>query len=388
VTSPARVGTLPAVVVLVTALLGACTLEVSNGDDARGTGEREPSSQGGDGRPAGGPVRLRQSERSSPRSSVSRVVRRVLPSVVNVRVTALNDSVFGGDSARGEGSGVVLSGDGIIVTNAHVVQNALDVNVLVRGEREPLQGEVLGTAPERDLAVIKVDAADLTPITLGRSEGPKGARLGDSVVAIGFPLGLGRGATVTAGIVSAKHRTIQVGDPSGGPTRLEGMLQTDAAINPGNSGGALVDLSGQLIGINSAAASAGAAENVGFAIAVDDALPVIREILSEPLEDRAWLGVQVVPLDDTVASQLGLPPGTRGAAIGGVIPGSPAEEAGIREGEVIVEVDGDSIGSANDLTETLTRRGPGEEVDVTLVSSEGRRSVTLELAQRPPAFRR
>ena len=368
-------------------LAGACTVDIQpepQRDPARP--ERPQGDRGGS--TEAGTVRLVQGNRPTPRSDVSRVVRRVLPSVVNVRVTALDETAFGSGSARGEGSGVVLSSDGIIVTNAHVVQNALEVTVVVRGQREPLPGEVVGTAPERDLAVIRVDASGLKPITLGRTKGPKGARLGDPVVAVGFPLGLGRSATVTAGIVSAKGRTIEVGDAGAGPRRLYGMLQTDAAINPGNSGGALVDLSGQLIGINSAAAAAGAAENIGFAIAVDDALPVIREILREPFEDRAWLGVQVVPVDQLLVSQLGLPSGTRGAAVAAVIPESPAEDAGIREGEVIVEVGGMPVRSANDLTEALTQRDPGEEVDVVLVSAQGTRTLTLELAQRPAAFRR
>ena len=367
--------------------LSACTFDVSSSEGPRG---RDRAAQRGSSqkreRREDRSVRLIQSNRPPPHSSVSKVVRRVLPSVVNVRVTALDNSPFGTGRARGEGSGVVIAPEGIIVTNAHVVQQALDVTVVIRG-RGRLQGEVIGTAAERDLAVIKVDAEGLKPIELGRSEGRNGVRLGDPVVAIGFPLGLGRSATVTFGIVSAKNRTIEVGGGSG-PRRLVGLLQTDAAINPGNSGGALVDLSGRLVGINSAAAAASAAENIGFAIAIDDALPVIEEILREPFEDRAWLGVQVVPMDDLVASQLGVPQETRGAAIGAVIPESPAEAADIREGEVIVAIDDVTIGSASDLTEVLTRHDPGDRVDVTLVSAQGRRSVEVELDQRPAAFRR
>jgi len=365
--------------------LGACSVDVAPVDE--GPRSRSREARGGAGKEAErGAVRLVQSNRPPPRSSVPAVVGRVLPSVVNVRVTALDDSPFGTGRARGEGSGVVIAREGIIVTNAHVVQGALDVTVVVRG-RGRMQGTVVGTAPERDLAVIEVDADDLKPIELGHSSGPNGVRLGDPVVAVGFPLGLGQGATVTSGIVSGVNRNIDVGDPNGS-RRLVGMLQTDAAINPGNSGGALVDLAGRLIGINSAAAAASAAENIGFAIAIDDALPVIEEILSEPLEKRAWLGVQVVPVDEVVAAQLGLPPGTRGAAIGGTIPESPAERAGVREAEVIVALDGTTIESANDLTEALTEHEPGDRVEVELVSAAGRRTVVLELGQRPPAFAR
>jgi len=358
----------------------ACTLDVSS----NGTGD----GGGGGSVAAARSVELVQSDRPPPASKVSDVVERVLPSVVNVRVTALGEIGFGTERARGQGSGVVISSDGIIVTNAHVVRQALEVTVVVdtgEGEQE-LEGEVLGQAPERDLAVIRVEADDLQPITLGHSEGPNGARLGDSVVALGFPLGLG-GATVTAGIVSGKNRTISVGEASEVNTLVD-LLQTDAAINPGNSGGALVDMSGQLIGINTAAAQAGAAENIGFAIAIDDALPVIREILTEPREERAWLGVQVTPVTDALAIRLGLPLDTRGAVVAGIIPASPAEEVGIEQGDVIVAIDGEPITSATDLTDTLTRRGPGDVVELDIVSPRGARTETVELAQRPAAFER
>jgi S1-C subfamily serine protease len=190
------------------------------------------------------------------------VAQRVLPGVVYVRVEG-----FGG---TGAGSGVVIDREGTILTNNHVVAGASEVTVVFNDGRhdEPLRGEVVGTAPERDLAVVRVDAGDLTPVELGRSGD---LRLGDPVLALGFPLGLG--PTVTQGIVSGLERTIE---PSGGP-RLEGLLQTDAAINPGNSGGALVDANGRLVGINTA--GAGFAENIGFAIAIDQARPVVEEIL-------------------------------------------------------------------------------------------------------------
>ncbi|CAN5531192.1 hypothetical protein BH24ACT26_BH24ACT26_09440 [soil metagenome] len=357
-------------------LVPACTLDVSS--DAPAAAGREQSGRSR--------VELVQSDRRPPRSNVSSVVERVLPSVVNVRVTALGALGFGGEPSRGEGSGVIIASDGIILTNAHVIRQALEVTVVLEDGRK-LGGEVIGSAPERDLAVIEVDADDLEPITLGHSEGPAGPRLGDPVVALGFPLGLG-GPTVTAGIVSGKNRRIEVEDGGAGVNRLVNLLQTDAAINPGNSGGALVDMSGRLIGINSAAALASSAENVGFAIAIDDALPVVREILSEPQEQRAWLGVQVTDVDATVASQLGLPEDVRGAAVAGLIPDSPAEDAGIEEDEVIVGIDDVAITSATDLTETLTQRAPGDEVEVRLASADGRRSVTIELAQRPVSFER
>ncbi|MFN2490311.1 MAG: S1C family serine protease [Actinomycetota bacterium] len=350
----------------------ACTLE---------TAPKESSSPADDGRQ----VELTQSDAAPPRSKISAVVRRVLPSVVNVRVRSFGGGQIDG-LARGEGSGVVIDRNGIILTNAHVIRSAVSVRVVFHDRRhDPMEGEVLGAVPERDLAVIQVEADNLDPIVLGHSSGPDGPRLGDPVVALGFPLGLG-GPTVTAGIVSGTNRTIEVGGDEVGANRLVGLLQTDAAINPGNSGGALVDLSGRLIGINSAAALASSAENIGFAIAIDDALPVITEILSEPREEHAWLGVQVTAVNELVVDQLGLPSETRGALVAGLIPESPAVAAGVEEGEVIVAIDGAEVDSANDLTARLTDHDPGDEVEIVLLGADGRRSLTIELAQRPESF--
>ena len=204
----------------------------------------------------------------------------MLPSVVYVRTT-----VVGG--GNGEGSGVVVDRAGIIVTNNHVVEGANEIEITFNDgrHRRPLVGTVIGTAAERDLAVVRVAARDLVPIRIARSSS---LRLGDDVIAVGYPLGLG-GPTVTSGIVSGLNRTVEPGD---GP-RLEGLLQTDAAINPGNSGGALVDRAGRLVGINTAAGRGDAAENIGFAIEIDAALPIIEEIRSEPEATRAWLGISI-----------------------------------------------------------------------------------------------
>jgi S1-C subfamily serine protease len=164
------------------------------------------------------------------------------------------------------------------------------------------------------------------------------------------------------------------------------LLQTDAAINPGNSGGALVNLGGQLVGINTAAANAGSAENVGFAISIDHALPVVRQILTEPVQKRAWLGVSVRDLDPTFALQLGLDQHASGALVAGVIPGSPAAAAGIQTGDVIVEVAGQAITSANALTNELTALDPGQRVTVKLTGSHGSRTIDVTLSNRPATF--
>jgi S1-C subfamily serine protease len=328
----------------------------------------------GDGAP---PIDLDQSNESPPPSDTAEVVEEVLPSVVNVRVTSVQFDPFGDEQeGQGQGSGVVLDADGIIVTNFHVVSGAVEVEVRMADGRS-MDGRVVGAVPESDLALIQVDADDLTPIDLGTSEN---MRLGDDVIAIGFPLGLG-GPTVTKGILSAVDRTIQTVENQ----TFTDMLQTDAAINPGNSGGPLVDTSGRLIGINSAAAGAATAENVGFAIPIDEALPVIEQILSEPAEERAWLGVQVLELTPQVADQLDLDI-TEGALVAGAFEGSPADEAGIGEGDVIVSVDDQAIAGSNELIETLGNFDPGDEVRLRVVGDEGERTVTVELAQRPLSF--
>ncbi len=327
---------------------------------------------------AGGPepsVQLTQSDPLPPHSPLADVIQEVLPSVVNVRVSGI-DCTSGGQ-LQAEGSGVVIERDGIILTNNHVVQGAVDVEIVFNDGREPLKGRVLGAVKEKDLAVVKVEADDLQPIELGRSSS---LRLGDDLVAIGFPLGLG-GPTVTRGIVSATDRTIELGAGEA----LEGLLQTDAAINPGNSGGALIDSAGRLVGINTAAAQASQAENIGFAIAIDTALPVVEEIINEPPGDRAWLGVYLQAItSDSDALRLGLPSGTQGVLIVDVFSSSPAEAAGLGAGEAITEIEGQPITSLEDLTRTLAVHDPGEVVSVKLVSASGDRTVEVELDVRPP----
>jgi putative serine protease PepD len=303
-----------------------------------------------------------QTTQAPPHADRADVVEQVLPSVVSITV----QSAFG---AGGQGSGVVIDANGTILTNNHVVEGAATVTVTLNDERE-LQGTVVGTDAAHDLAVVKVDATDLDAVSLGRSSE---LRLGDDVIALGFPLGLAGGPTVTTGIVSGLHRDITVQ----GESELDDLIQTDAAINPGNSGGALVDADGNLVGINSAAASASFAENVGFAIAIDEAMPIVEDILSgggeqQPGDDRAWMGVSVGDAPDG------------GAFIGAVVPESPADQAGLVAGDVILKVGDTEIAAAADLTDALAEHEPGETVKVTVRSSGGdERTVDLELGTRP-----
>jgi serine protease Do len=329
-------------------------------------------------------VSFDQSEEDPPSSSVAEVIESVLPSVVNVRVTALQQDAFGDISeGKGQGSGVVIDKRGVIITNNHVVQSATEVTIVLHDGRK-LEGTVVGTDPEHDLAVVRVEADDLTPIEFGRSSA---LRLGDEVIALGFPLGLVGGPSVTQGIVSAQNRRIQIptiGSPQ--ESTLSGLIQTDAAINPGNSGGPLVDLNGRLVGINTAAAGAAAAENVGFAINIDSAIPIIQEIVTTPPEERAWMGVILSPLTPALAGELGIPTDTEGAVLDQIVSGSPAEEAGLEQGDVVTAVDGQDVSSPDELINALTEYEPGDVVELEVVDADESTTIDVELGVRPPAF--
>jgi S1-C subfamily serine protease len=263
------------------------------------------------------------------------------------------------------------------VTNNHVVRGARRVTVFFNDGRHkrPIGATVIGSAARRDLAIIRVRLVDLVPVPLGHSST---LRLGDGVLAIGFPLDLGGGPTVTQGIVSGLDRTVHATD---GPD-LVGLLQTDAAINPGNSGGALVDSRGRLIGINTIAAKG--AQNVSFAIAIDGARPVIDEILRTPAGRQAWIGVTFASVgNDASAVQLGLPPDTRGAAVVAVFADSPASKAGLREGDVVVAVGGKPVRSSAAMSKALAARKPGDSIVLDVVDQSGPRRATMTVGKRP-----
>jgi S1-C subfamily serine protease len=305
-------------------------------------------------------------------ASTPDVVARVIPSVVNVKTV-------GFDGNKGEASGVVIDRHGVILTNDHVVRGARTLTVSFNDgrHRKPIRARVIGTAPERDLAIIRVPLSDLVPLPLGRSSR---LRLGDAVLAVGFPLDLGGGPTVTQGIVSGLDRSVHA---NGGPS-LQGLLQTDAAINPGNSGGALVDSTGKLIGINTIAANAGSAENVGFAISIDEARPVIDEIRSKPASDRAWMGVTFESIASAAAAaQIGLQPNTRGAVVVAVFSASPGSRAGLKAGDVVVAVDGKAVRSSLDMSKTLVALKPGDSIVLDVVDSAGPRRTTVKVARQP-----
>jgi S1-C subfamily serine protease len=302
--------------------------------------------------------------------SVADVVAKVLPSVVNVRTVGFN-----GD--RGEASGVVIDRGGVIVTNFHVVRGARTLTVSFDDgtHHTPVRATVIGTAENRDLAIIHVKLSDLVPIVLGRSAG---LRLGDSVLTVGFPLNLGGGPTVTHGIVSGLDRTVTA---QTGP-ELHGLLQTDAAINPGNSGGALIDATGKLIGINTVAAKG--AENVGFAISIDSARSVIDEIRSKPAGAQSWIGATLASITSASAAvQIGLEPRARGAAVVAVFSNSPASKGGMHEGDLITTVGGKPVRTAADMDKALAAAKPGDSLVLDVTDQSGPRRVTVKVVKRP-----
>jgi serine protease Do len=324
------------------------------------------------------------------REPFAAVAERVLPSVVNVTTNVYQASPTGQpEQGKGVGTGFIVRANGVVVTNCHVVQGASRITVFT-SEEQPTRydARVIGGDCEHDLAVLKIDAEGLSALALGSSGD---LRLGQRVVAIGYALALEGGPSVTAGIVSSLDRTIEVPDPqcsvcsngpSGIPTRTySNVVQTDAAINHGNSGGPLVDMEGRVVGINSAGSES--AENIGFAIAIDSAKSTIEDVVSHPLQATAYLGVSTRDVTPDLAFQLGLPVET-GALVLATLSDGPAAAAGIREGDVIVEVDGNPVEAATDLGRVLDTLRPGDEVEVRVIGSDGQeRTLSVTLGTKP-----
>jgi serine protease Do len=305
------------------------------------------------------------------------VVERVQPSVVNV-TTDLFRPGAPGETVTGTGTGFVVRSDGVVVTNFHVVEGAANIQVTTADGTE-FEARVIGGAQELDLAVLKVDGDDLPTVDLGDSDV---LELGETVVAIGFPLRLEGGPSVTAGIVSAKERTIQAQGPGGDTRTLEDLIQTDAAINPGNSGGPLVSLSGRVVGINTAGIQPGAAENIGFAIAINRVQPIIDRAIEDPEAPVAYLGVSTQDVDALVAAQLDLPV-DRGALVLDILPGGPADQAGMQGEDVILRIGERDIETGEDVRDAVLEHSPDERVDVVVIRDGDEQRLTVTLGTRP-----
>jgi S1-C subfamily serine protease len=290
------------------------------------------------------------------------------------------------------GSGFVIDKDGTILTNAHVINGARKVTVQFANKKR-VDAKVLGKDESTDLALLKVDPSGLglVPLELGSS---RTVQVGDPAVAIGNPFGLER--TLTTGVISAVHRPLQA--PNG--FRIDDAIQTDAPINPGNSGGPLIDATGKVIGVNSQIETGGSGSNgnigIGFAVPIDTAKAIIPELKKSGRVDRGYLGVSTTTIDKSLQG-LNLPV-DRGALVQSVTPGSPADKAGIRAGDIsatldgdpiqlggdiITEVDGKPIKSNDDLTAAIAGRKPGEKVQITIRRGDKTKEVEVTLADRP-----
>ena len=262
------------------------------------------------------------------------------------------------------GSGFLVDGLGHVVTNAHVVEGANEVKVKLSDERE-FTAKVVGRDPRLDLAVLELaDAKDTQGAALGSSAD---LRVGEYVVAIGNPFGLGN--TVTMGIVSAKARAIGAGP-------YDDFIQTDASINPGNSGGPLFNLKGEVVGINTAINPNG--QGIGFAIPVDALKEVLDPLISKGHVDRGYLGVMIQPVDAALGKALGLE-GAKGALVAEVVPGGAADRAGVKSGDVIVGVDGASVRSSDDLPRIVARHAPGSHAKLEIVRGTNRQTIDVAL---------
>jgi Do/DeqQ family serine protease len=323
-------------------------------------------------------------------SSYSNAVRRATPSVVNIftskevhaeRHPLLNDPLFRrffGEQIPDEaqrsaslGSGVIVTPSGYVLTNNHVVEAADEIEVALADGRKVL-ARVVGNDPETDLAVLRIDGDKLPAIRFGSSDD---LRVGDVVLAIGNPFGVGQ--TVTSGIVSALGRT------GLGINTFENFIQTDAAINPGNSGGALIDAAGNLVGINTAIFSrSGGSIGIGFAIPVSTAKMVLEQIIKTGSVTRGWIGVEVDEVTPQLAESFGFD-GVRGALIRGVLRGGPADKAGVKPGDILVEVQGKPVADPPAMLNLIAALSPGQAAKLKLKRQGRNFDANITVGRRP-----
>ena len=321
--------------------------------------------------------------------------RLAMPSVVNIFTTTearsqkspfMDDPFFKkffgdqpddkqDDKQSSLGSGVIVSPQGYILTNNHVVEAADEIEVALTDGRKA-SAKVVGTDPETDLAVIKIDLPNLPAITLAHAEQ---ATVGDVVLAIGNPFGVGQ--TVTMGIISALGRNHL------GINTFENFIQTDAAINPGNSGGALVDTNGNLLGVNTAIYSrTGGNLGIGFAIPMSTAKNVMEAIINHGQVVRGWIGVEPQDITPELAESFGLTRKT-GAIIAGVLKGGPADKAGIKPGDILVSVEGKPVADTTEMLNLIAQLTPGQKAKMSLLRKSQETSVDIVVGKRPPPKR-
>ncbi len=319
-------------------------------------------------------------------ASYAPAVERSAPAVVNIMASRtvepdpgmLLEEFFGrrvpppGEREESSlGSGVIMTGQGHILTNHHVIEEAEAIAVVLPDDRA-LPAEIIGIDPDTDLAVLRVETEEPPVAPLGRSSD---LRVGDVVLAIGNPFGVGQ--TVTQGIVSATGRNRL------GINTFEDFIQTDAAINPGNSGGALINAHGELVGINTAIFSrSGGSHGIGFAIPADLARDVMTQIIEQGYVTRGWLGIEVQSLSPDLARSFGIDDAL-GVLVAGVLREGPAAQAGIEPGDVITHLNGDRVESPRDALDIIARTAPGESLDIRIERAGDRHDLAAEVAQRP-----
>lgn len=307
------------------------------------------------------------------------VASKVLPSIVGIEVSYNVNSFWGATTGTAAGSGIIISEDGYIITNNHVISTessssyyeiskATDLKVKLYNDDKEYEAKVVGTDAYTDLAVIKIDASGLTPATLGNSEESK---VGEYVMAIGNPIGMD--FTVTQGIISAVNREVSSQD---GSSYI--AIQTDAAINSGNSGGALVNSNGEVIGINTLKISGSGIEGIGFAIPINSTTDVIDQLIDHQSVKRPFIGVSGESISSEVADLYSLP---QGVSVKTVVEGSPAEKAGIKEGDIIIKIEGQSVTSVAELNKVKNTYKIGDTVTLTLLRSGKEEDVKVTLEE-------
>jgi S1-C subfamily serine protease len=323
-------------------------------------------------------------------ADTSEVVKAIRPSVVRIRAGGTQQGAFGTISrGEGTGTGFIVDAKGFIVTNNHVVtlgttQEANRIQVDLWDGRT-VEGQVVGRDERSDLAVIKIDANNLTPIRFADSTR---VEVGDEVLAIGFALDLGSTPTVTKGVVSAKDRVIEETLNAGGRpvlVSISGAIQTDAAINPGNSGGPLVNMQGEVIGVNTAGllgTGSQPVQGIFFAVSAQVAEPIVRTLIDTGRVERGFLGIEPLSITREIAQAQNLSV-NEGAGLRAVTPGSAAERAGLRAGDVITKIGDHAIKNAGDLSNALATYRPGQTVKVEFVRSGRAQSVDVTLGERP-----
>lgn len=305
-------------------------------------------------------------------SPVVAIAEKLSPSVVGVRVSYLSQSLFGLTEAEGEGSGIVYSEDGYIITNYHVIEEAVtssnaEIYVLM-SDGEEYEATIVGSDSVTDLAVIKIDATGLTAAEFGDSDSIK---VGELAVAIGNPLGQEFAGTVTGGYISGLNRTVTVDNT------VYNLIQTDAAINSGNSGGPLVDASGRVIGINTVKVSATGVEGIGFAIPINEVLPIVEELIANKKITRPFIGIGGITLTESLANRNRL---VEGIYVQEITKGSPADLAGVKQGDVVVEANDTKVTSIAELNNIKNKLKVGDTIKLKIYRNKEYITLNITLA--------